>query len=51
LQVRSYKDDWEAERREKEQLARDKLAAEEKTRDLQAQVASLQKKVNFNFMY
>jgi hypothetical protein len=47
LQVRSYRDDWEAERREKEQALKDKAALEDRCRRLEEQLAEKNKVIFF----
>ncbi|XP_059475386.1 uncharacterized protein LOC132196623 isoform X2 [Neocloeon triangulifer] len=45
IQVRSYRDDWEAERREKEQALIDKATLEERCRNLEEKLLSEKQKV------
>lgn len=47
FQVKAHRDDWEAERSEKQQLLKDKMAADAKAKQLQKDVRCLKLKVSF----
>jgi vacuolar-type H+-ATPase subunit I/STV1 len=47
FQVKAHRDDWEAERSEKQQALQDKAAMERQVKELQRDVRSLKLKVHF----